>query len=1534
MIVKNGEILAIDHIAHDNTLSGNGTSAKPVGLSQSTKDLIDSKVKKTDFETYKSSAANQISNINTKITTDESNFESYKSSAANQINNINNKIAADEADFNSYKSSAHNEIARIDGSIAAVNAAKVDKTTFTQYQTDVANNFTAVNKRIDDVDAAKQNKGDYVSASNFESYKSSAHNEIARVDEKIDTTSDNLRDNYYKTSETYNRTEVDEKFANFGGFKFRDPDQTKDNEPKLAPGEVIDPKAIYLTQPAGATQYLQWIWNTEVTPNVWKCIGDTTMDLSDYAKTVDVVASANANKTEVKNWADAKFETKQDFESVIAGYYTKDEADDLLNTKVDKTTFEAYQQTVSNAFDSVDRDFENTSAWANNTFATKTDLNDVQTDLETEISNLSTDIESDLADVSGKIINELNDVESALDNKINNVDTKLDTVSGELVGKIKTVEETLSGDIDDVNKKVNDLKTELESEYYDADTIEDILAASGDYYDKDEIDSLLDNYVKTEDLKPINEKIESVSGEFNKYYTKTDVDNKFTTKDTFDTTIADINNDLGDIVETVSAIDQDVASLSAEIDKKFNTVIETSDTVIATPTTKPDGTISYSLSAIGGGGSQSNYLWKPTVDESGNIEWTISVTTDTPASANIKGPQGPQGIQGISGTPGKDGEDGEDGITPKLKIDENDIWNVSYDNEATWISLGVSATGPKGETGAQGPQGIQGIQGVSGTPGKDGENGITPHIGDNNHWFIDDYDTGVFATGPQGPAGTNGTNGKDGTDGKDGVSPTVTAATIEGGNRVTFTYGEGSTKYIDVMSGVPGLPGVSPTVTVTNIPADPSDPDHQNGGTEITITDATSTNKFSAWNGNDGTMAGAPDIEGKNGISAVLAGSTYEVGLSGEFYKAVTSVSAKLDASVAASTYATKNALDDYLTKNDAAEAYQPKGEYLSANALNGYATEAWVVDKHYLVANDIAGKADKTDLQYVSAGVDYVSGAIPDTSDMATKSWVGEQGYLQTIPSEYITETELSTALLGYLTKLSADDLYQPIGNYLTTVATSGSIIGTGLAANKIGLVTSAENALKDVVNKANTADVYSKTDADDKFVTTANITTQGADYVMTTTGWKVLSLPGGGMTQVIHDTTLTGQGNADDNKLGVAWSALSGNTIASALSAGSATVAANLGTSSFADITGAINAKADATAISDMLTKTVAEETYQTIAGMSDYLTTAQYATNSAKYVTSGNEISAANEQYALTTTGWTKIVTPATFTGVTVTGSISGGGVNNDTIGLLTSAENALTDVANKVAKPDTTQTELNNNYLIYSTLTGTGTTTGWMPLSANYYSKSEADGRYQKKEDMSSYLTTAQYETDSAKYVSTGDILTAANNKLTGIKIGSTSYAVPTTDLSNYYTKSETSATSELNTEFAKKLDSTIAASTYQTIDDMSAYLPLTGGTVTGQLTISGNNFNNNLDLKRGNYEGFIGLANNGAITFKNNANGSTSQIEFLTSASKTFDITVKDNSSTPQSVGKLYVMSAHSLADAAATSANWANDGMLHIILES
>ena len=176
---------------------------------------------------------------------------------------------------------------------------------------------------------------------------------------------------------------------------------------------------------------------------------------------------------------------------------------------------------------------------------------------------------------------------------------------------------------------------------------------------------------------------------------------------------------------------------------------------------------------------------------------------------------------------------------------------------------------------------------------------------------------------------------------------------------------------------------------------------------------------------------------------------------------------------------------------------------------------------------------------------------------------------------------------------------------------------------------------------------------------------------------------------------------------------------------------------------------------------------------------------------------------------------------------------------TVSLLASAENALNKVDDKIdttAVEQTYQTisDMSNylttsdastayqpkgNYATTSAISDMATKTwvgqqGFIKKDANdltyYYKKTETSG-------------ANELATEFAKYVSTGDILTAANDTLTGIKIGSTSYKVPTTDLSNYYTKSETSATGELNAEFAKKLDSTIASSTYQTIIGMSAYL---------------------------------------------------------------------------------------------------------------
>ncbi len=83
-----------------------------------------------------------------------------------------------------------------------------------------------------------------------------------------------------------------------------------------------------------------------------------------------------------------------------------------------------------------------------------------------------------------------------------------------------------------------------------------------------------------------------------------------------------------------------------------------------------------------------------------------------------------------------------------------------------------------------------------------------------------------------------------------------------------------------------GIPGYSPTFVIEDIP-ESQDPDalHKNGGTKITIKYGDGeydTTSYSAWNGNNGSMANAPDIEGTNGLSATYNGSKYFVGLSGK----------------------------------------------------------------------------------------------------------------------------------------------------------------------------------------------------------------------------------------------------------------------------------------------------------------------------------------------------------------------------------------------------------------------------------------------------------------------------------------------------------------------------------------------------------------------------------------------------------------------------------------------------------------------------
>lgn len=556
---------------------------------------------------------------------------------------------------------------------------------------------------------------------------------------------------------------------------------------------------------------------------------------------------------------------------------------------------------------------------------------------------------------------------------------------------------------------------------------------------------------------------------------------------------------------------------------------------------------------------------------------------------------------------------------------------------------------------------------------------LVPHIY-NNYWYIGTSNTNVEARGPQGPAGADGTNGTDGKDGEDGISPTVTTATIEGGNRVIFTYDNGgtpATESIDVMSGASGAKGsdgFSPVVTITDAPTAAQ---HPQGGKTVTITDAAHPDgqSFDIWNGINGEGATVNLLDG-NGIHITNDGTNYTISVSAD--------------------YATKSYVD-------------------SASAYALSEAKDWVENKHYLTS-------------------------VPDT---------------------YALKSDIPTK----------------------------------------------------ITDLTDSADYAKKTDLEE-FVTSSDVTTQDTDYVMTTTGWKVLSLPGGGMTQVIHDTTLTGQGNADDSKLGVAWSALSGNTIASANSA-----------------YWAVKAK--------------------TNDGQHEY--------------TIGTELASLNSiiQYL---DGWAETAITGDQ-GVEVLDLDEDG--YPETFQLTQTAYNAVTSVSSKVAKP----TSLVDKYLVLRT-DSNGDVSGWCDFQDQSYSKTEALG---------TFVATANIDTTTL----------SGDGKSVSTKLGVKTDVIATKNYVN------------------------------------SSFLPTSGGTVSGQLVVSGDgNFDQeNLKFIRSGLNGYgrIGLASNGALAVKvDDSNSNTTQINVAANASYNELIQVQHGGTTA------YLIPAVT----STTTAGLTNDGILHIILES
>lgn len=148
--------------------------------------------------------------------------------------------------------------------------------------------------------------------------------------------------NYYTKQQTYTRDEIDARLNNLGGYEVVANSDPTTHEPILPAGEEPSNKYIYLVKVDGVTpdSYYEWIWQENENPQ-WQCIGTTSLDLTEYVTetelattlqdyaTNDYVSANYALKTEIPS----DFYTKQEVNDIVEPFITSAEADSRYQLK-------------------------------------------------------------------------------------------------------------------------------------------------------------------------------------------------------------------------------------------------------------------------------------------------------------------------------------------------------------------------------------------------------------------------------------------------------------------------------------------------------------------------------------------------------------------------------------------------------------------------------------------------------------------------------------------------------------------------------------------------------------------------------------------------------------------------------------------------------------------------------------------------------------------------------------------------------------------------------------------------------------------------------------------------------------------------------------------------------------------------------------------------------------------------------------------------------------------------------------------------
>ena len=129
-------------------------------------------------------------------------------------------------------------------------------------------------------------------------------------------------------------------------------------------------------------------------------------------------------------------------------------------------------------------------------------------------------------------------------------------------------------------------------------------------------------------------------------------------------------------------------------------------------------------------------------------------------------------------------------------------------------------------------------------------------------------------------------------------------------------------------------------------------------------------------------------------------------------------------------------------------------------------AATGWADSQGYLTSVPDTYATDTEVSQAIASSItDFVTEAqvtalIPDTSDMATKTWVGNQGYLTSVPDTYATDIEVSEAIATATNDMATQTW---VGNqgYLTEVPSTyatDSEVSQAIASAVTGFVTEAQ--------------------------------------------------------------------------------------------------------------------------------------------------------------------------------------------------------------------------------------------------------------------------------------------------------------------------------------------------------------------------------------------------------------------------------------------------------------------------------------------